>query len=116
MGTLSEHMHHLEKLADGDCWSIIKQRAFVSSSFSLELEGLGRDIASTCRGLALVANVIGGSLCNNTKKDDWLSIKDNSEVWGSIEEANEVLRVLQLSFNRLPTLVLKQCFAFCSTF
>ncbi|GLT44772.1 hypothetical protein SLA2020_186490 [Shorea laevis] len=116
MGTLSEHVHHLEKLTDEDCWSIIKQRAFVSSSFSLELEGIGRDIASKCRGLALVANVIGGSLCNNRKKDDWLSVKDNSEVWGSIEEANGVLRVLQLSFNRLPTTALKQCFAFCSIF
>ncbi|GLT30117.1 hypothetical protein SLA2020_049370 [Shorea laevis] len=116
MGTLSEHMHHLEKLTDEDCWSIIKQRAFVSSSFSSELEGIGRDIASKCRGLALVANVIGGSLCNNRKKDDWLSIKDNSEVWGSIEKANGVLRVLQLSFNRLPTPALKQCFAFCSIF
>ncbi|GLT30369.1 hypothetical protein SLA2020_051720 [Shorea laevis] len=70
MGTLSEHMHHLEKLTDEDCWSIIKQRAFVSSSFSSELVGIGRDIASKCRGLALVANVIGGSLCNNRKKDD----------------------------------------------
>ncbi|GKV18584.1 hypothetical protein SLEP1_g28944 [Rubroshorea leprosula] len=116
MGTLSEHMHHLEKLADGDCWSIIKQRAFVSSSFSLELEGIGRDIASKCRGLALAANVIGGSLCNSRKKDDWLLVKNSNEVWGSIEEANGVLRVLQLSFNRLPTLVLKQCFAFCSIF
>ncbi|GLT30378.1 hypothetical protein SLA2020_051800 [Shorea laevis] len=116
MGTLSEHMHHLEKLTDEDCWSIIKQRAFVSSSFSSELEGIGRDIASKCRGLAFVANVIGGSLCDNTEKDDWLSIRDNSEVWGSIEEANGVLRVLQLSFNRLPIPALKQCFAFCSIF
>ncbi|GKV39361.1 hypothetical protein SLEP1_g47142 [Rubroshorea leprosula] len=116
MGTLSKHMHHLEKLTDEDCWSIIKQRAFGSSSFSSELEGIGRDIGSKCKGLALVANVIGGSLCNNRKKDNWLSIKDNSEVWGSIEKANGVLRVLQLSFNRLPTPALKQCFAFCSIF
>ncbi|GKV39346.1 hypothetical protein SLEP1_g47128 [Rubroshorea leprosula] len=116
MGTLSEHMHHLEKLTDEDCWSIIKQRAFGSSSFSSELEGIGMDIASKCRGLALVANVIGGSLCNNWEKDYWLSIRDNSEVWGSIEEAKGVLRVLQLSFNHLPTPALKQCFTFCSIF
>ncbi|GKV18591.1 hypothetical protein SLEP1_g28951 [Rubroshorea leprosula] len=116
MGTLSEHKHHLEKLTDEDCWSIIKQRAFVGSSFPPELERIGRDIASKCRGLALVANVIGRSLCNNRKKDDWLSIKDNSEEWGSVEEANGVLRVLQLSFNRLPTPALKQCFAFSSIF
>ncbi|GKV34327.1 hypothetical protein SLEP1_g42703 [Rubroshorea leprosula] len=114
--TLSKHMHHLEKLTDEDCWYIIKQRAFVNSSFSSELEGIGRDIACKCRGIALVANVIGGILCNNMKKEYWLSIKDNSEVWGSIEEANGVLRVLQLSFNRLPIPALKQCFAFCSIF
>ncbi|GKV18590.1 hypothetical protein SLEP1_g28950 [Rubroshorea leprosula] len=116
METLFQHRHHLEKLTNEDCWSIIKKRAFGSSSFPLELEGIGRDIASKCRGLALVANIIGGSLCNNRKKDDWLSIKDDSEVWGSIEEANGVLRVLQLSFNRLPTPALKQCFASCSIF
>ncbi|GKV51851.1 hypothetical protein SLEP1_g58475 [Rubroshorea leprosula] len=116
MGTPPEHIHHLEKLTDEDCWSIIKQRVLVSSSFPSELEGIGRDIASKCRGVALVANVIGGFLCNNKSKDVWLAIKDNSEVWGSIEEVNGVLHVLQLSFNRLPTPALKQCFAFCSIF
>ncbi|GKV45241.1 hypothetical protein SLEP1_g52350 [Rubroshorea leprosula] len=116
MGTLSKHKHHLEKLTDEDCWSIIKQRALVSSSLSPELERIGRDIGSKCRGLVLVANVIGGSLCNNRKKDDWLSIKDNSEEWGLVEEANGVLPMLQLSFNCLPTPVLKQRFAFCSIF
>ncbi|GLT83027.1 hypothetical protein SLE2022_013400 [Rubroshorea leprosula] len=50
------------------------------------------------------------------KTDDWLSVRDKNEVWGSIEEANGVLRVLQLSFNRLPIPALKQCFAFCSIF
>ncbi|GKV45250.1 hypothetical protein SLEP1_g52359 [Rubroshorea leprosula] len=49
MGTLSEHKHHLEKLTDEDCWSIIKKRAFVSSSFPPELERIGRDIGSKCR-------------------------------------------------------------------
>ncbi|GKV45263.1 hypothetical protein SLEP1_g52371 [Rubroshorea leprosula] len=115
VGTLSKHMHHLEMLTDEDCWYIIKQRAFVSSSFSSELEGIGRDIASKCRGIALVANVIGGILCNNMKKDYWLSIKDNN-VWCSMEEAGGVLGVLQLSLNRLPIPALKQCFAFCSIF
>ncbi|GLT83024.1 hypothetical protein SLE2022_013370 [Rubroshorea leprosula] len=33
-----------------------------------------------------------------------------------MEEANGVLQVLQLSFNRLPTPALKQCSAFCSIF
>ncbi|GLT30362.1 hypothetical protein SLA2020_051660, partial [Shorea laevis] len=116
MGTLSEHMHHLEKLIDEDCWSIIKQRVSVSSSLPSQWEEIGWDIARKCQGVALVANVIGGFLCNNRTKDVWLSIKNNSEEWGSIQEARGVMRVLQLSFNRLPTPALKQCFAFCSIF
>ncbi|GLT30375.1 hypothetical protein SLA2020_051770 [Shorea laevis] len=116
MGTPPNHIHDLRKLTDEGCWSIIKQRVSVSSSFPSDWEGIGWDIARKCQGVALVANVIGGFLCNNRSKDVWLSIKKNSEEWGSIQEAKGVSRVLQLSFNRLPTPALKQCFAFCSIF
>ncbi|GKV39364.1 hypothetical protein SLEP1_g47143 [Rubroshorea leprosula] len=113
MGTAPAHVHRLEQLKDNDCWSIIKHRLFGNSELE-ELENIGKEIAKKCKGVPLIASVIGGTLCNNRRKDDWLSIKDNIEVWGSLEEANGVQRVLQLSFERLPELALKQCFAFCS--
>ncbi|GLT68414.1 hypothetical protein SLA2020_406470 [Shorea laevis] len=113
MGVLPEHVHCLKQLKDDDCWSVIRHRVFGNSPIPSELEELetiGRENAKKCKGVPLVASVIGGILCNNRNKDAWC------EVWGSIKEADGVLPVLQLSFNRLPKPALKQCFAFCSIF
>ena len=40
----------------------------------------------------------------------------NSEVWNSLHDSNEVLPVLKLSFDNLPSSSLKQCFTYCSIF
>ncbi|PPD88803.1 hypothetical protein GOBAR_DD14260 [Gossypium barbadense] len=55
MGTHTEHKHHPKKLVDDECWSIIKQKVFGSSSIPEEMEVIGKDIAKKCRGLPLVA-------------------------------------------------------------
>ncbi|XVF29654.1 hypothetical protein REPUB_Repub15cG0140700 [Reevesia pubescens] len=116
MGTLPEYMHYPHKLADEECWSIIKGRAFGNySSIPSELEVIGKEIAKKCGGVPLVARVIGGTLSNKNDKEEWLSIKD-SPVWGSFKMDNGILRVLKLSFDRLPSSSLKQCFACCSIF
>ncbi|GKV49772.1 hypothetical protein SLEP1_g56504 [Rubroshorea leprosula] len=120
MGTLREHMHHLQGLEVGQCWSIIKQRAFGSSSEpSLELEAIGWQIAEQCRGVPLVAIVIGASLCNQRDGNEWLSVKKKFEEWGTTSLGDDsrewIDQVLQLSFDRLPNR-LKQPFAFCSIF
>ncbi|GKV49784.1 hypothetical protein SLEP1_g56514 [Rubroshorea leprosula] len=116
MGALGEHMYHLEGLKDEECWSIIKQRAFGGSSvLDLELEAIGRQIAKKCKGVPLVANVIGASLSNQRDRGEWVSINNSLS---SLEDDRRTwtVRVLQLSFDRLPNTTLKQCFAFCSIF
>ncbi|GKV38789.1 hypothetical protein SLEP1_g46662 [Rubroshorea leprosula] len=70
MGTFPEHKHYPKKLEDGECLSIIKQRAFGKSPIPSDLEAIGWEIAKKCRGLPLVANVIGGTLCNSRNVDD----------------------------------------------
>ncbi|KAK8332890.1 hypothetical protein V6Z12_A10G168500 [Gossypium hirsutum] len=109
------HRHHLKMMIDEECWSIIRERAFGNSSISLELEVIGRDIACKCGGVPLVATVIGGTMCNTWDKDEWVSLRDSS-IWGSLEKNEGIVRVLKLSFDRLPSLYLKQCFAYCSIF
>ncbi|XVF37503.1 hypothetical protein REPUB_Repub20aG0014400 [Reevesia pubescens] len=107
--------HHLTKLIDDECWSIIKERAFQNSSISPELENIGRDIARNCGGVPLVATVIGGTMCFQRDIEEWVSVRDSS-LWGSLEKNEGIVRVLKLSFYRLPSPSLKLCFAYCSIF
>ncbi|XP_022761323.1 disease resistance protein RGA2-like [Durio zibethinus] len=107
--------YFLESLKDDECWAIIEKRAFQNSLISPELEDIGRVIAKKCRGVPLAANVIGGTMCNNQNKDEWVKIRD-SPHWGSLENDKAILDVLKLSFDRLSSPSLKQCFAYCSIF
>ncbi|GLT60208.1 hypothetical protein SLA2020_329860 [Shorea laevis] len=116
IGTLPEHKYHLKELKDDECLFIIKQRAFGDSPIPLDLEVIGREIAKKCRGVPLVANVVGGTLCNSRNKSDWLSIKNNMKAWELQADDGGILPILQLSFERLPEPALKQGFAFCSIF
>ncbi|GLU09302.1 hypothetical protein SLE2022_261680 [Rubroshorea leprosula] len=119
MGAFGEHMYHLEGLEDEECWSIIKQRAFGGSSVpNLELEAIGRQIAKKCKGVPLVANVIGASLSNPRDRGEWVSVNNSFDARSLVEDDRRTwtVRVLQLSFDRLPNTTLKQCFAFCSIF
>ncbi|GMJ08826.1 hypothetical protein like AT3G14470 [Hibiscus trionum] len=113
--TPPDHRHHLKAVIDEECWSIIKERAFGNSPLSPELEAIGRDIARRCGGVPLVAMVIGGTMCNKWDRHDWLSLRDSS-VWGSLEKNEEIVQVLRLSYDRLSSPSLKQCFAYCSIF
>ncbi|GMI78154.1 hypothetical protein like AT3G14470 [Hibiscus trionum] len=113
--TPPDHRHHLKAVIDEECWSIIKERAFGNSLISPELEAIGKDIARRCGGVPLVATVIGGTMCNKWNKDEWLSLRDSS-LWGSLEKNEGIARVLRLSFDRLSSPSLKQCFAYCSIF
>ncbi|XVF37489.1 hypothetical protein REPUB_Repub20aG0012600 [Reevesia pubescens] len=107
--------YHLTALIDDECWAIIKNRASQNSSISPGMEVIGRDIAKKCAGVPLVAKVIGGTMRNKWNIDEWEKIRD-SPLWGSLGNNEGIVRVLKLSFDRLPSSSLKQCFAYCSIF
>ncbi|KAK9997547.1 hypothetical protein SO802_022233 [Lithocarpus litseifolius] len=111
-GTLSRLQ--LEKLDDDDCWSIIKKRVS-AVPLTPDLEAIGRDIAKKCGGVPLVAKVLGGTMSLKKVKSQWLTIQ-NSEVWSSLHDSNDMLPMLKLSFDYLSSPSLKQCFAYCSIF
>ncbi|GMJ08868.1 hypothetical protein like AT3G14470 [Hibiscus trionum] len=113
--TPPDHRHHLKPVIHEECWSIIKERAFGNSPLSPALEAVGRDIAHRCGGVPLVATVIGATMCNKWDRDGWLSLRDSS-LWGSLEKNEGIVCVLRLSFDRLASPSLKQCFAYCSIF
>ncbi|XVE80867.1 hypothetical protein DITRI_Ditri15bG0015400 [Diplodiscus trichospermus] len=113
--TPQENRYTLMLLGDKECWDIIRNRAFQNSSISSELEDIGRDVAHKCGGLPLVANIIGGTMSNKCDRDEWLSLRDSSH-WSSLEKNERIVDALRLSFDRLPSSSLKQCFVYCSIF
>ncbi|CAH1447960.1 unnamed protein product [Lactuca virosa] len=114
---MSEDFHALQTLSDDWCWSIFRERAFLAGRSPLpELEEIGHEIVKKCRGLPLLVNIIGGMLRNyNTDKEKWLSIQD-SKVWDLEDEGDRVQNSLKLSFDNLPSSIIKQCFAYCCMF
>ncbi|XVF65846.1 hypothetical protein PTKIN_Ptkin09bG0283700 [Pterospermum kingtungense] len=53
-------------------------------------------------------------MCNKWDIAEWVSLKDSTR-WSSMEKEG-VVGVLKLSFDRLPSSSLKQCFVYCSIF
>ncbi|XP_050259381.1 putative disease resistance protein RGA3 isoform X2 [Quercus robur] len=116
MGTLPPH--HLEKLSKGDCWSILKERVFADEGKSLtfDLEASGREIAIKCRGVPLVARVLGEAMYFKCDKKEWLAIQ-NDKIWHLLDDDNGgIFPTLKLWFDNLPIPSLKQCFAYCAIF
>ncbi|TYH23524.1 hypothetical protein ES288_A03G020100v1 [Gossypium darwinii] len=112
---LSDQRHQPRRLEDEECWSIIKQLALTPSPMSHDLEPIGKEIAKQCRGVPLLAKVIGGTMSKERSRCTWLEIQ-KSGVWGSPESVLKVESVLKLSYDRLPSPSLKKCFAYCAMF
>ncbi|KAK9997570.1 hypothetical protein SO802_022256 [Lithocarpus litseifolius] len=106
--------HHLEKLPDAECWSIIKKKVS-SIPLTPDLEAIGYDIAKKCGGVPLAAKVLGGTMARKKDKNEWLAIQNN-EIWNYPHVSHEMLPILKLSFDHLPSPSLKKCFAYCSIF
>ncbi|KAL2506929.1 putative disease resistance RPP13-like protein 1 [Abeliophyllum distichum] len=104
----------LEKLSEDDCWSIIKAKAFEGGDVPEHFQTIGKAIAQQCRGSPLASNMMGAVL-RGKKIEEWISIQEigPSNIEG---DQNSIIQVLKISFDRLPSSSLKECFAYCSIF
>ncbi|WCJ19989.1 LRR and NB-ARC domains-containing disease resistance protein [Euphorbia peplus] len=108
----TQRWYTLGLLSDNECWSIMKNMR--NGTFTLNLEQIGRDIAKKCRGLPLVAAVLGRNLMDSIDKKYWLKIRNSTVL--NIEACKYgVMPSLQQSFDLLPSYV-KPCFVLCSMF
>ncbi|KAL1535407.1 disease resistance protein RGA2-like [Salvia divinorum] len=105
----------LSDLSINDCWSIIKVKAFHGNEeVPPKFEIIGKTIAEACQGLPLAANVVGGVLRRCKSEEEWRLISVN--CLSDAEGAERIKKILNLSFDYLPSPSLKKCFAYCSIF
>ncbi|XP_058003920.1 probable disease resistance protein At1g12290 [Hevea brasiliensis] len=108
-------IHHLEKLSDDDCWSILVTYAFhdeIANSSHSAYEAIGKEIAKKCRGLPLALKTIGSLLRSKRDVKEWEKILQ-SNMWDLLSD--NMIPALKLSYHYLAS-HLKQCFAYCATF
>ncbi|XP_027172181.1 putative disease resistance protein RGA3 [Coffea eugenioides] len=111
-------LHHLDILSDDHSWMLFEKLAFADGGArkTQDLVDIGRRILNKCGGVPLAIKVIGGLLYSKKDVSEWLTI-EKSEIWNeSTNIANGVISVLKLSYENLPSLSVKQCFASCSIF
>ncbi|KAL2924795.1 putative disease resistance protein RGA3 [Bienertia sinuspersici] len=111
--------HNLNGLSIDDGWTLLQQKAFITSRSgqnSSDFEDVGRNIVKKCDGVPLAIKAMGALLQSKERPRDWESIL-TSELWElPQEDENNILPSLLLSYNHLPYVSVKQCFAYCAIF
>ncbi|XP_027172641.1 putative disease resistance protein RGA3 [Coffea eugenioides] len=114
----TSRLHHLQILSDNHSWMLFEKLAFADggATKTQDLVDIGRKILKKCGGVPLAIKVIGGLLYSKKDASEWLKL-ENSEIWNeSTNTEGGVMSALKLSYENLPSLSVKQCFASCSIF
>jgi hypothetical protein len=106
--------YHLQVLSNGDCLSLFTQHALGANDFSAHpnLQDIGEEIVTRCKGLPLALKTLGGLLRTKRDRGEWEDIL-KSKIWNIPEGKSEIVPALMLSYHHLPS-HLKRCFAYCS--
>uniref|UniRef100_A0A453MMI3 NB-ARC domain-containing protein n=1 Tax=Aegilops tauschii subsp. strangulata TaxID=200361 RepID=A0A453MMI3_AEGTS len=103
-------------LEPGDCWELIKQRAFGSDDDHSGLEEIGKQIAGKCGGLPLMANALGQVMSELRTVGAWEDIRDTKVDLGLREgHQEEALERLMVSYYYMK-IEFKMCFTYLAAF
>ncbi|XP_016675106.1 putative disease resistance protein RGA1 [Gossypium hirsutum] len=108
--------YELKVLPHEDCLILFTKWAFNDGDDRQypNLMRIGEEIVKKCKGVPLVVRTLGSLLFMKTDESDRISVRDN-EIWKLEHAENEILPVLKLSYNHLPS-HLQRCFAVMSLY
>ncbi|CAN6976902.1 unnamed protein product, partial [Brassica rapa subsp. trilocularis] len=110
-----EKTHRPELLSADNSWLLFCKVAFAANNGVCErseLEDVGKEIVTKCKGLPLTIKAVGGLLlCKDHVYHEWKRISEyfQDELRGNTSETDNVMSSLQLSYDELPS-HLKSCF------
>ncbi|KAJ9672971.1 hypothetical protein PVL29_026299 [Vitis rotundifolia] len=108
----------LEGLDKDESWNLFSDITFGGqlNTVNPEIIKVGKEIVNMCNGVPLIINTLGRTLMQfKSDLSKWLSIQKNENLLSLPHGNDNVLLVLKLSYDNLPT-HLKQCFTYCSLF
>ena len=107
----------LKGLEENQSWNLFSKIAFRERLENVHpnIIGIGKEIATMCKGVPLIIKTLGTMLQFESEERNWLSIKNNENLLSLQDENYNVLPVLKLSYDNLPT-HLRQCFSYCALF
>nr|XP_027117778.1 putative disease resistance protein RGA4 [Coffea arabica] len=116
-GLLNDFFTTLEALKPkkGSCCLVTSRLQQVPIVLGKSAKRIGRheeQVVRRCDGLPLAATLIGG-LLSKKRKEDWLSILEESLLNG---DQGGIKQIIKVSFDHLSPAPVKKCFAYCSIF
>ncbi|TYH93208.1 hypothetical protein ES332_A13G237100v1 [Gossypium tomentosum] len=108
--------YELKGLPHEDCLALFTKWAFNYGDERQypNLIRIGEDIVKKCKGVPLAVRTLGSLLFQKTNESDWIYIRE-SEIWRLEQDENDILPVLKLSYNHLPS-HLQRCLTFLSLY
>ncbi|CAI9112313.1 OLC1v1012750C1 [Oldenlandia corymbosa var. corymbosa] len=109
--------HQLQKLSEDQSWLLFEKCAFAKGGArnTPQVMEVGKMILRRCGGVPLAIKTGGGLLYHNNSEAG-LSMIERSNWWSTDGGENIVLSTIKLSYDNLPSLPVKQCFANCAIF
>ncbi|KAL3338057.1 hypothetical protein AABB24_030308 [Solanum stoloniferum] len=106
---------YLRLLRLEESWELLEKRVFGEERCPDELMDVGEKIAQKCDGLPLVLDLIGGVISKKEKKEAlWLEVLNNLSSF-IFKDEEEVVKVIQLSYDHLSDHV-KPCLVFLASY
>ncbi|KAL6313557.1 hypothetical protein AAG906_006921 [Vitis piasezkii] len=108
---------NLKGLDENDSWRLFSKIAFKDGEKDVHtnITQIGKEIAKMCKGVPLIIKSLAMILRSKREPGQWLSIRNNKNLLSLGDENENVLGVLKLSYDNLPT-HLRQCFTYCALF
>ncbi|XP_057785043.1 putative late blight resistance protein homolog R1A-3 [Salvia miltiorrhiza] len=111
----ANRLHEINLLNAEQSWNLLKHKVFADEECPSNLETIGEEIATSCKGLPLAIVVIAGLLSTVSKNpSSWQEIAEKVKS-AKTTEHDQIEEILSLSYVELPQ-YLRPCFLYMATF